>query len=338
MKLPSASLISRHDSTAIKGFLMLLILIGHCEMLTHDPESGTRLPFKEYIYTFHVYCFFILPFLYGYNYKFGRDERNKNIKDDLIRNAKRLLIPYCWFFLLSVSLFVTVGGGSFCIEGILWAFITGCERLIDTYAGFNFLWFLPSMFAVLMFKSIIYNSTKSVGVLIFMIGFFIWLLGVLFGLPIYDFYKYSPISLIQGLLFCVLGVIVANLLSNKVVVFFAPLLFVVASVFIIGFYGLYWQVALLMHFAMPILTFVTFYCFRNVLSKISLFQIIGKYSLYVYLVHMILYNVVNRLLLVLFPPSYFLGFISLVITITLSLGCAFIMDKTPQIQKYVFPK
>ena len=60
------SLISRDASTAIKGLLMLLIVFGHTGWITTDFATGNRTFFWHWLYSFHVYIFLILPFIYGY--------------------------------------------------------------------------------------------------------------------------------------------------------------------------------------------------------------------------------------------------------------------------------
>lgn len=63
------SLISRDASTAIKGLLMLLIVFGHTGMLTTNFVTGDRTILWHWLYSFHVYVFLILPFIYGYSKK-----------------------------------------------------------------------------------------------------------------------------------------------------------------------------------------------------------------------------------------------------------------------------
>lgn len=72
MKSSTTSKMHHEESTAIKGLLMLLIMLGHNWMLTHNPETGVRLLWKDWVYCFHVYCFFILPWFYGYKLNSGR--------------------------------------------------------------------------------------------------------------------------------------------------------------------------------------------------------------------------------------------------------------------------
>ena len=49
--------IDRDTSSVIKGVLIILIVIGHNKVLCSTDNKGA-----DYLYLFHVICFFILPF------------------------------------------------------------------------------------------------------------------------------------------------------------------------------------------------------------------------------------------------------------------------------------
>ena len=51
--------IDRDTSSVIKGVLIILIVIGHNKVLCSTDNKGA-----DYLYLFHVICFFILPFFY----------------------------------------------------------------------------------------------------------------------------------------------------------------------------------------------------------------------------------------------------------------------------------
>lgn len=50
--------IDRDTSSVIKGVLIILIVMGHNKVLCSTDNKGA-----DYLYLFHVICFFILPFL-----------------------------------------------------------------------------------------------------------------------------------------------------------------------------------------------------------------------------------------------------------------------------------
>ena len=143
------SLITRDASTAIKGLLMLLIIFGHSGMLTTDYSTGYRTFFWQWLYNFHVYVFMILPFIYGYHQTNGNEKESfekhggwhidtQSLKRDIKHNLIKIGVPYCWFFAFSTLTFVTVGGGSFNPNGMLYAFLFGNQSLMNRYIGFNF--------------------------------------------------------------------------------------------------------------------------------------------------------------------------------------------------------
>ena len=77
------SLISRDDSTAIKGLLLLLVAFGHTSMLTTNYSVGDKIFLWYWLYSFHVYLFFILPFVYGYKKREGTT-KEINKKCDIV--------------------------------------------------------------------------------------------------------------------------------------------------------------------------------------------------------------------------------------------------------------
>ena len=101
------SLISRDASTAIKGLLMLLIVFGHTGMITTDFATGERTFFWHWLYSFHVYIFLILPFIYGYHRKDatetplegeGKYVDIKQVINDLKHNLVKIGVPYCFCY------------------------------------------------------------------------------------------------------------------------------------------------------------------------------------------------------------------------------------------------
>lgn len=96
----------RERSEALKGFLMLLIILGHNGLLMGTFTGMEKLPVYDYLYTFHVYAFLILPFLYG---------EKKFTWESTLKTFKKLYIPYTIFFVLLLLVNIirvkAVGGG-----------------------------------------------------------------------------------------------------------------------------------------------------------------------------------------------------------------------------------
>jgi fucose 4-O-acetylase-like acetyltransferase len=87
-------MLTKDNSNSIKGFLILLIVFGHNTLLyKYSLSDGTKIEYDWYwfLYSFHVYGFFILPFFY--EHKEGVRQKFLRI---LKKNAIRLLYPYMW--------------------------------------------------------------------------------------------------------------------------------------------------------------------------------------------------------------------------------------------------
>ena len=144
--MQNESLISREESTAIKGLLIFLIILGHNSFFSSESRIG-----MVYLYLFHIQAFFMLPFLYPH----------KKISFIRIRDyVIRLYYPFIILFLF-LSLLNYVGNilgvipenvSSQMIEtdkhwnDFLLTILTGNGYNIDYFTGLQFLWFLPVMF------------------------------------------------------------------------------------------------------------------------------------------------------------------------------------------------
>lgn len=93
--------VSIDESNSIKGLLISLVVLGHNTIFSSIvPES-----IYYFLYSFHVACFFILPFFY--------DLKGENtVMGGVIKYFKRLYWPYVWcFVLLSILNQLFIGYG-----------------------------------------------------------------------------------------------------------------------------------------------------------------------------------------------------------------------------------
>jgi fucose 4-O-acetylase-like acetyltransferase len=349
----SQSLISRDASTAIKGLLMLLIVFGHTGMLTTDFATGNRTFFWHWLYTFHVYAFFVLPFIYGYKRNPVSTFPNKGqlidyrqVGNDLKRNLIQIGVPYCWFFVLAALVFVTVGGGEIHFGGMIYAFFFGTEPLLKKYIGFYVVWFLPSMLAVQTLKSVWYNSKKAVRICILVISIVLWVLTIFIVLTKSALGKCVPFSLSHGFYFLLLGLISRWVIEKQFPskLYWPFILFLVLVLIVLLYLQsfLQWHPMLdyytIMCLAMPVLMFLVLYGFRNVLSKSRLLLFLGKYSLQIYIVHVFVLNALDKVFTHLLKPSIGLGIVIYILALAISAGLAVVMVKVPIIKKLMFPK
>lgn len=163
----------------MKGIGIVLVVLGHT-MLTPD--------IKRYIYSFHMPLFF---FISGYVFKNKQSIKNT----DFIKNkAKRLLIPYVMFVLISMPLTIKQLGIN--PQKIINSFLLYGETSWNTP-----IWFLFSMFIT----SLIYfyidklndNHKNSIVIILVAIGFIMIKLNIKVPLQI--------ISSLIGLAFFKLG-------------------------------------------------------------------------------------------------------------------------------------
>jgi peptidoglycan/LPS O-acetylase OafA/YrhL len=346
------SLISREASTAIKGLLMLLIVFGHTGWVTTDFVTGDRTFFWHWLYTFHVYIFLILPFIYGYKKQGNISEMEvadgkyvdiNQVLNDLKHNLIKIGVPYCWFFLFSAIVFVTVGGGQFDLKGILYAFFFGNEPLMDKYIGFNFMWFLPAMLALTMLKSVYYNSNKTIRIIIISISIVLWVLAIFKVIPKLTVGMYVPFAISQAFYFIILGLssryIIEKQWPKKILMLIVVLL--IGALTVLLYYSgeihtiiinLYTTIRLVM----PILMFLFLYGIRDLLAKSQILKYIGTYSLQIYLVHVFVINALLVLFTHFTEQSIVFGIVIYVLALGISCGLALVMVKVPFINKVLF--
>ncbi len=346
------SLISRDASTAIKGLLMLLIVFGHTGWITTDFATGNRTFFWHWLYTFHVYVFLILPFIYGYSKKSNISDKLvcvdkhidiQKVKNDLRHNLIKIGVPYCWFFLFSAIAFVTVGGGQFDLKGMLYAFFFGNEPLMDRYIGFNFMWFLPAMLALTTFKSVYYNSCFKVRVGIVVISLTLWVLAIFKILSRHTIGMYVPFAISQAFYFIILGLtaryIIEKQWPKKSLMPIVVLL--IGALTVLLYYRGEIHTIIDLHttirLVMPILMFLFLYGISDLLAKSRILSFIGTYSLQVYLVHVFVINALVVFFTHFTEQSIGLGIVIYLLALGISCGLALVMVKVPFINNVLFP-
>jgi fucose 4-O-acetylase-like acetyltransferase len=341
------SLLTRDESSAIKGLLMLLIVFGHSGMITTNFATGGKTFFWHWLYSFHVYVFLILPFIYGYHRldETGKQKGLRSIAKDLKHNLIKIGVPYCWFFLFSAIIFVVIGGGTMNLKGMLYAFVFGNEPLMDKYIGFNFIWFLPAMLALMTLKSVWYNSKPIVRWVIVFVSIALWVLAITKVVSCYTVGMYIPFAISQAFYFILLGLLARWLTEKQFLAQWQMpvVLFLIGVCTVLLYYrknlvGSMLNVSTILRLVMPVLVFLLLYGMRNLLSKSKLLKFIGTYSLQIYLVHVYVINALSVLFLHFTRESVGIGVVIYVLTLLISIGLALVMVKVPIINKVLFPR
>ena len=253
-------------------------------------------------------------------------------------------IPYCWFFLFSAIIFVTVGGGKLDLGGMLYAFVFGNEPLMDKYIGFNFMWFLPAMLALMTLKSVWYNSKQIVRIAIIAVSIVLWCLVIFKVLSQYTIGMYVSFAIFQAFYFIILG-LTARWLIDRQFSFKWQMLVVVLLIgicTILLYYrndisGSNLNVYTPVRLFMPIFVFLFLYSIRDLLSKSRVLKFIGTYSLQIYLVHVYVINALSLIFMHFSQQSIGIGVVIYVLALAISTILALVMVKVPVINRVLFP-
>ena len=278
---------------------MFLIILGHNAVFTNSLKGSFN-----YLYTFHVLCFFVLPFMYGKN-------EQKPFKQSFKKNFIRLYYPFILFFtILSLLSYFTggneidlnkisttgVGNNNYFI-GFTSTLITGNKYLIDHFTSFQYLWFLPVMFSMNLIKETISNK-KIIKVSLYILGcvsyiiFFVFSNKTPYNRDI-NFYlmKASPFAILQGLGAYFLGRTSVAIINNKYCKYInltSSLLFILLSIiYITDLYNntLSTQKNWCYTFIMPFLFINLIFLTKDYLAKSNILKRIGEHSLPIYLIH-----------------------------------------------------
>lgn len=299
--LNSEKCISRAESNTFKGIAIMLIILGHNHILA--PIGGTL---YEYLYGFHFLLFFILPYFY---YNNSKSLTRKNFLDLTIR----CFVPYVVFFIFCYILYhIYDKTQEWNMKTSLLALLNigGLEAKDAT--GFHFLWFLPCFYLASLLRPITikywYVSTPIL--LLFFLNI------VSFSLREWPFYSGF------ALYYTTFGVFA--LLIRK----YCPYsMYILASIFIVLSY-----MVLLNHQSVSPYIFVssgffTIWFLSKLLCRVPFIQSIGRYSLPIYMTHVILYNLFEKLL----PNSFYMGILIFLLTLIGS----FLLSRLIFSQKYI---
>ncbi len=146
------SLLSREQSSAIKGVYILLIVIGHNYIFT---GATANLQMMVYLYMFHIAGFFMLPYLYG-----AKELSWRNIGNHAVRLLWPFLILALGFYVFN---YVLIHGNSFRLSDIYQVLFKGNGFTLSHYCGFQVLWFLPSMFLTMILHDLYFYKRKIFG-------------------------------------------------------------------------------------------------------------------------------------------------------------------------------
>ena len=339
--------ISRIESNAIKGILIILVIIGHSSRLYDFPVS-----LRSFIYTFHYHCFFILPFLYPI----------KPISKNRIKKyIARLLIPYLTLFFIAFSflLLKAVREGDnnipLLIANGLKTVILGGYYPLHNFFHIRYMWFLPAMFTLILIKDYFYSrAAQYEKKLILFCGiifyYFLWvcLKGPYCSEIREEIMYLSPLSIWQAVGVCFLSWLTVNIISYikkqkhfGSIKYLKVFIFVIFVVLFVLFIKTSQDSILLlpMKSILPIVAFLFLFSYRKTLSKINIFRKYGEHSFEIYIVQtpisVVMYTMIPKYVN---TESLYIRIFLFFLVIVICYYMALLVKKIPYINRVLFPR
>lgn len=347
--------LSKEESTAIKGLLIFIIILGHNAIITNSVKN-----IMPYVYLFHVKAFFILPFFYK--------SRTISFKDCALKNFIRLYYPFLLLFIILSLLYYFVssnivdpnkiakGLDTISDNPLLYftnTLFTGNAYLIDYFTGYQFLWFLPVMFSLMIIKNYL-QDRKIIRYIALFIGFILYFVMYSYSKAQsiqelrFNMMLFSPFAIIQGIAMYFMGYTCSQIILNdKVCQYLAKCfsaIFIIFSIFVL--YKLNQnpdfvktcEYGSIIRFIAPFLFMGLLYTLRKLLSRSTILIKLGELSLPIYifstLICTIFYMIFNRLNAI--TPSN--GIIAQILITIISYYVALLLYRMPTIRKWIFPR
>lgn len=308
------SSIARDTSEFMKGILILLIILGHNSILTQN-ISGLY----DYLYSFHVLIFFILPWFYTTTFSWN----------STIKRSTKIWFWYLAFFVVQVLFYNLLFDTTFSLGETLKAFFLGGHTLLKGVTGYMYLWFMPAFFFSMLVRDVytIANKPYRIAMIVASIGI----------VAFFAFHAYTNyIAIIQGVFFAALG-ITASLLSlpkKDLYRWVIVAIFAVCSVLMF--------VDATKSFIRPFMPYIAFLALWSIIEfgkkYLNWVQHLGKLSMFIYLTHPLIFQLLLRVV----PNNYsqvVYGTIIFLLTTLISIIVSWCMQKTikaiPVVNKYL---
>ena len=307
--------ISRDESGAIKGLVILLIVLGHCKGISTNPIN-----IYFWLYSFHVQLFFILPWLYPY--------KDKSFKDVILTSAIRMIIPYTIFYTISYILFNVVLPSEAEKQCFFNAFFSVDTEKIGQTVGIQAIWFLPVFFVYTILIHYVRKYSKyALVILAVMITAYIVnrYTTLTEGTEIHEWVKHLSLCTSCSIITCY-----ALSIRKSIILSIAMLVFCTLTIILFVDYEF---VKAHLRFLTIISAFIIIYHFRNHLAKCKMLISIGKYSLPIYLIHIYVVKFAEKYL----RTSIIHGIITYILAIVVAYILSVIIFKISFIRKIVFP-
>lgn len=295
--------VSRDVSEIMKGFLILLIILGHNTII-----SPMFPDVDFYLRSFRTPIFFILPWLYT---------MKPPTCQKVIKRSGKIVFWYFIFFIVQVVFYNALFDTTFSLGETIKVFFLGGHNLLKGVTGYMYLWFMPA-FLVSMFVRDLYSvASKNFRYIMIIASWGI--------VAFFAFHRYTDfIAIVQGAFFAALGIIASQFSLPKTDRYkiLMILLFIVCSVLMFVP-----SIKVVIRVFMP---FIAFWAIWSVVENFERYLKwllpIGKLSMFIYLTHSLIFQFLLRVV----PNSYSeltYGVIILILTIIISFIVAWCMQK-----------
>ncbi|MGE5611472.1 MAG: acyltransferase family protein [Bacillota bacterium] len=326
---------------AIKGFLIVAIVAGHNTLLTGNIRN-----LFDVLYSFHVYGFLLLPFLFAAKPLSGRSIADR---------AVRYLVPYAVFYMAASVLYLVMYRRADAISAWGWDVVAGLAvaspTMLQKASGFQLFWFLPTLFSLTLFWSVYSGLNTRARVAVFAVLCLLqpavvavaWARYVPFGMAIVV--HVAPMGMVAAWLW-------TRYLSRRpgtvAVVFGAAFVMMVTVMLWLGgsvdIYGKKSPGVLLVHQTTAMVAFLAILGLGPVFGKTGILVALGKASMLIYLMHSMVYQACLQVsgkvgLMQRFAGSgVMLGLVFLVVSLLVCMGVKYLIDAIPVLRRTICPR
>lgn len=266
--------LSKDESTIVKGLAIILIVIGHNPNL-RSPAA------QEYLYSFHIYVFFILPFFY--------QRETGNLYKIIKKTFIRCLVPFFWFYTLAflvANILLGHGGNSFSmyIKGLL----NFGGQTPGTVSESTYLWFMPAYFWMIVMWAV-GERVKAMQYVFLILSA---LLSINNSFTWHVIYAHVPFYVARALyyyFYAWLAVTVSKILKCKQLVIWGSLFLLFSLIYYLTGMNKGYEIL------MPCIAFNTMICVIRRFDYPNFIKQLGQYSFLIYIFHMYFYFICEKM-------------------------------------------
>jgi len=347
---PVISYFTHEQTNAAKGVLILSVIISHNTLLAQASDDL----YSATMY-FHVAAFLVFPFLY--------DPRPLN-SQSLRVWGPRYLVPFFVFLCLESALYYISTASQTSLgewgSHFFYALIFHNAYTLDLATGLQTLWFLPAYFTTTLCVAFLFTKWKPSLTILLPLAFV--LCGFVGLIP--EAYKFwVPLGLLPAMVVLLPGILVRLMLSylaphgkklikKRIIFVLALTTFLLLEILCLMYFrrfslsklylaGIDQPLDLISHIGLIVASLTTFLYMPNGGYR-KLFAWFGRHSLFIFLVHQIIYHILllgfSKLGVDVNTQPVLWGISLYIMTVTISVLCVLVLDLLPFIKRMIMPR